>query len=535
MTNGIKSFSVGPFRGINNRLSDFELSSSEGDYVRFATNVDLDDAGHFRRRDGQTLIQALSNPHSLFQASNGRFFVVIGSALYRITLPAYTQTLVKVLANNDRVFYVEHNGDVFFSNGVDSGRIDGDDACWPWALPTPDYSVIELASGVLPAGRYLLAVTYSNADTGEEGGAKPAFSHALMTPGGLRLTLPAAVPGATHLNIYVSACNGAVPCLHGTVPVGTTSYDILSDETTRACLTIGLSPLPAGTGVFFHLGRLGAIVGPVVYYSEPWRAGYCRMSSNFVLFEESVSLVVPAQVGCYIVADKTRWFAGDLNDPSAIVDVLPYSGVPGTAFVSSFDMGVGWFGGAGIVLASPDGQATAVMADNVDLETPESGAAVIIEANGYRKVIACGWALNLTTNAATKYENYDYTAFAGEFGTKSNGIYQLSGTDDYGTLIDAQISLGRLWFGTLAGKRVPKLRLGVDSSQPMAVTVTTPDHPEGFVYSGRWVSAGLREQQVLLGRGLASSWYEVDVANTDGADFVLAHCALDVFQMTRRV
>ena len=525
----LKTASIGPFRGVNNRLPDFALSSEDGDFVRSAVNVDLDDAGRFRRRPGQELVQALTSPHSLFETTDGRFFLVVDAALYRITLPTYSQTLVKVLSTNAETFYVEHNGDVYFSNGTDSGRIASDDAWYPWALPTPNYPAIATIAGGLAPGTYQLALTYSNATTGEEGGAKPALTHELTSTGGIRVTLPGATTGATHVNVYVSACNGDVPCLQTTVLVGTSSVDVTAISTTRACSTIGLSPLPAGTGTFFHMGRLGVIADNCVYFSEPWKAGYYRAFANFIPFPAPVSLVVPSQNGCYIAADQTRWFAGDLANPDSIVDVLPYGAVPGTAFVSVHDTTVGWFGALGVVFASSAGEVVAAMADHISLTPPASGASTVIADNGYRKVVSCGWCVNLATRAATQYDDYAYTSFAGGYGTKADGIYTLSGDE----AVDASMGIGRRDFGTLSGKRIPVLRLGVESERPMVLTVSTPDYPGGFSYPARRVKGSLREQTVTPGQGLVATWFDLSLSNKEGEDFILATVNADVALMRR--
>ena len=183
----------------------------------------------------------------------------------------------------------------------------------------------------------------------------------------------------------------------------------------------------------------------------------------------------------------------------------------------------------------PAGEAVAVMAATIDLTAPASGASCVIIEGGYERAISCGWSLNLTNKAATQYGNFDYSSFAGGYGTQTDGIYQLTGATDNGASIDAAVGLGRLDFGTLAGKHIPKMRLGVESEQPMVATISTPEHPGGYAYEGRWASGDLREQQVLPGRGLEASWFDIALANQDGADFVLATVSADVAPMTRRL
>ena len=86
-----------PFLGQNNRAPDFALHVPKvGDFVRSALNVDIDNKGSITRRNATALVQTLTDAHSLHLASETTGFVVIASALYAITLPTYTQTLVKV-------------------------------------------------------------------------------------------------------------------------------------------------------------------------------------------------------------------------------------------------------------------------------------------------------------------------------------------------------------------------------------------------------------------------------------------------------
>ena len=89
-----------------------------------------------------------------------------------VTLPSYSQTLVKVLSSNARV-YAEHNGDLYYSNGQDCGRIAADNVA-PWALPTPRGRSGRGSRGRRSAGGRGTGSQspYSNSVTGKEGGAK---------------------------------------------------------------------------------------------------------------------------------------------------------------------------------------------------------------------------------------------------------------------------------------------------------------------------------------------------------------------------
>lgn len=530
-----KTQSLGPFLGVNNRLPDFALTlEKKGSYLRSASNVDLDDAGHLRRRTGQTRVQALTNPHSLFETRDGRFFMALSSVLYEVTLPSYTQTLIKVLTNDDPVSYVEHNGDTYYSNGTDSGRIAADNTWYPWALPTPTLPGVSATPGTLPAGHYLVAVTHYNSVTGEESGCGGATAYKLEIPGSLRVSLPGAVTGATHINVYVSATNGEVPCLRATVTAGTSSYIVSELTVSRPCLTMFQEPLPACSGLFMHMGRLGGLVGQTVVYGEPWRPGYYQPVANRIDFEKAVSLVVPAQNGCYVVAELTRWFEGDLANPARIADVLPYPGVPGTAFKAISDETVGWFSSAGVVIADTAGQVSAVMADPIDLTAPATGCSRTTAENGFEKVISCGWAVNLTTKAATTYNSYDYTSFAGDYGTKANGVYQLSGDTDNGGDIVASVGFGKLNFGSENLKTIIAAFFGGSAAAPLRLLLQTPYSPV-YDYRAKWASPDLRMQRATPGKGLVASWFDATLRNEHGADFTLATATFSIFESTRRL
>lgn len=115
------------FLGINNRLPDSALHirtrQIQGDYLKDAVNVDIDNAGRLLRRRTLSLVQAMAGAHSLHMTSDTAGVLVRDSVLYAITLPTYTETLLKILASNAAMSYVEYNGDLYYSNGTDSGRI----------------------------------------------------------------------------------------------------------------------------------------------------------------------------------------------------------------------------------------------------------------------------------------------------------------------------------------------------------------------------------------------------------------------------
>lgn len=523
----MQTLPLGPFLGINNRLPDFALNvKDKGSYLRAADNVEVTNAGNVVRRKAPVLLQAMTAPHSLY----GSFFVR-ASVLYKAAFAPYSETLVKVLSSNDLMSYAVINGDTYYSNGTDSGRISAAGTYYPWALPTPAAPTVTPTTGTLFKGWYQVAVGYVNSVTGEEGGVSASTNYHLTADGGLLITLPAATTGATHINVYVSTVNGSIPMLQTTVATGTASVTINTHTLGRESNQRYEAPLPAGTRLFVHNGRLCSVKGKDLFYSLPYRPGYYLPAENRIPFPEDVSIAVPNQGGVYVASDKTYFFAGqDLGAVEVVRDVLPYGAVPGTEFSVPNKTLAGWFGEKGVVLATPDGQVEAVMSDNIDLTPPDSGFSVVLETRGYRRVVSCGWCLNLDSLAATTYSDWGITSASGGYGTKADGIYTLEGE---GT-VDAFVDLGRQNFGAENLKHMPACYLSVASPEPMMLRVTTPSGDE-YDYLARSSDENLVVQRVDVGKGLRENYYGLKVYNTEGSDFTLASVSFAPVASGRRI
>jgi len=526
-----KTLRLGPYLGINNRLPESALQIAtqqvQGSYLRDALNVEIDNAHRLRRRLGETLIQALTAPHSLFMVDDENGYVVVDSILYSITLPTYSQTLVKILTSNDAMSYLFDGDDLFFSNGTDSGRItDGD--VYPLGLPTPDSPELAGIGGSLLDGKYQVAVSYSNSVTGEEGGVSP-FSVIALTLGGIRVTLPGETPGVTHVNVYLSDPDGEIRKLATTVATGTATVDLTTEATGRDASIRIEEPLPAGR-LFMANGRLCSHAGDKVYVGLPYRYGYYLPAEGYIPFNGDVSNAISCQGGTYIVADQTFWFPGDLGNVENIVQtVLPYGGVPGTAFAFTDKSVVGWFGTKGIVFGATSGEVQAVMTENIDLTAPASGFSVILDSNGYDRVISCGWCVNLENKASTRTD-WALTSASGSYGTAADGIYSLAGGSSPAWAID----FGKIDFGTEQLKYLPTAYLGLISDDTVTLRVETPTQGQ-YDYVSRSYDSTLQIHRIDVGKGLRANWFNLSLLSDTGVDFALASISFTPAASTRRI
>lgn len=501
-------YKLSNFLGINNRLPDSALhirtQRVQGDYLKDAVNVDIDNAGRLLHRKVPQLMQAMSGAHSLHLTSDTAGYLVRDSVLYAVTLPTYSETLLKVLASNAAMSYVEFNGDLYYSNGTDSGRITAG-VVYPLGMVTPDAPAISAIGGSLPPGAYQVAISYVNATTGEEAGISGKSHLELTSQGGVRVTLPAATAGATHLNVYLSQTNGAVAYRAATVAVGTSLVDLISLPSGRQSAERREEPLPAGH-LLLSSGRLCSFVGSTLHVGIPYRPGYFDPINYGVPFPAPISIAVDAQAGIYVAADKTYWLPHD----GVIADVLPYGAVAGTEFSHPDKTIVGWFGEKGIVLATPSGEVQAVMSDNIALTPPASGMSMLID-DEFDRVVSCGWCLNLENRAATTYTGWPFSSFSRGYGTTPTGICTLtSGNADW------SVDFGKVDLGNAQLKHLPNAYLGVESGDVLQLIVN-----DDYTYPARSFNEALKTQRIDVGKGLRGTWFKLKLTGTDGSDFRL--------------
>lgn len=515
--------SIGPFLGINTRLPDFSLRTKEGDFVRDALDCFTDDGGNFHDIAGLDLVQAMSGAHSLRKVGAG-YAMVRASVLYSVTLPAYSETLAKLLTSDAPMSYADFAGSTYFSNGTDSGRIEGG-TVYPMGLDTPATPAVTQVAGSMPAGQYQVAVAYINTATGERGGVSASSNPEIVGTGSLRVTLPATIPGATHVEVYVSTLNGSVPMLAQTVPVGTASADVSASGTGMEASQRFEDVLPAGS-LFMFNGALCSFSGNCVYEGLPFRPGYYLPAEGRIPFPATVTNVVPAQNGVYVVADQTYWISGTrMSKSEQIIDVLPYGGVPNTAFSHPTNSTVGWFGEKGFVVADTQGQVSSPMAEVVTSPVIQSSAVEVIDADGTRLVKACGWCMNLKTFAVTRYDNL-VTSYADGYATKSDGLYALSNKGSAWV-----IDFGKLSMGAEQLKRVPALYIGASSESVISARIQTPQHD--CTYAARASSSSLKIQRVDPGKGLRANWFNLSLLG-DGV-FSLASVSAAAATSDRRI
>jgi len=147
------------------------------------------------------------------------------------------------------------------------------------------------------------------------------------------------------------------------------------------------------------------------------------------------------------------------------------------------------------------------------------------------------WVFNVDNGGTTQYDNYGFNSFA-KRGTEylaaaPDGIYTLSGDDDEGTDISAEISLALSRYATPQAKYFPTIYLGVTSTGKMILKANVDG--TDWLFEANNTTATMANQRVDLGKGLRGSHWHFTILNQNGVDFDLESVEFLPLVSSRRV
>ena len=119
---------VSSFQGLNNVIDPLRQGLS---WLVQADNIDITNTGAIKKRKGYSLALAGSITGAYSTLNFARCYIVNDGVLLAMTSPTTAVTLQSGL-NSAPMYFTEVNEQVFFSNGVDSGIIQPDNAVLPW-------------------------------------------------------------------------------------------------------------------------------------------------------------------------------------------------------------------------------------------------------------------------------------------------------------------------------------------------------------------------------------------------------------------
>ena len=564
------SLKFGPWTaGIVNSARDYTLPKGA---VLDALNVDFTDKGTAVTRRGYSQTVAVDNGHSL-KTLGGKTLMGMGTELHVITAmsPLATTTLRTGL-DGAAISYDERGGEVWWSNGVDSGRCNADNTDHPWVPPAPgNLSAVFAGVGTLPAGTYRVAITHAMSD-GEESVASDIEEITLASAGSITLTLPTATAGTDAFNIYCTVANGKVLQKYSTVAAATASVNIATPPQGRQLRDRAfLKPLPAGTAVCFHGGRLLSLSGEFIYYSKPYDYGVYDPAQDYIVLGAAGSIMASVESGLFVAADRTWFYAGADIATADPTERLAFGAVAGTAFnhPTSASPVAGWYSDEGIVFGAGDGSVTLPQrANGFIAPTADTGATWVRQRNGQVHVVVSldGTAaydskvsddfttarmrydddsttvcMELKGGATSRHSNWYFNSYAtfdgDEYGMDSVGLRLLDGADDEGEAIEATIDLGLIGYDSPQIKSPDSVYVRGKSSDALVVDIALPDEAI-YSYEADRYSATMAVMRHAPMKGLLNQrqqGFNAIVRNQYGCSFEVASAEATIAVSKRRI
>ncbi|MBF0555915.1 MAG: hypothetical protein HQK96_15430 [Nitrospirae bacterium] len=373
--------------GINNFRPKEELAAK---YVAGCQNFDIDGAGKLRSRKGYKRIYA-GDCHSLFSHRGISYFREADTlkSLMRIGSFYVTATLrADIPTGKQQMWYAAANDCIYYSDGVVTGCIQNN-ISRQWGIIPPALPVLNTAGfGILPRGTYLAALTYSRND-GYESGCNGVVE--IDTSGGFYINYAASSdPNVTAINVYVSTRGADTLYLAYTTANAAGTY--LYDGTVQHGVSLNTmfeQPAVAGQLVEYFYGYMLVASGNVLFYSEPYRYESFRYESNFMVFDDRITLLCAVKDGLFVGTDTDVYFLQGTN-PLQVTryNVAGYGAVYGTQFRGKPYADVVYFlSRRGLCRVSTGGQFENLTDDVVYFDAGDSGAGYYREQGGIEQYI----------------------------------------------------------------------------------------------------------------------------------------------------
>jgi hypothetical protein len=384
--------------GINQLADETSLVEEEVMFVRSATNVDIDTAGNFSRRKGQTLRLSGSKYHSLYSSQRGWLMVCNGPDLGILDTDTYTFTALVTMADNYLLSYTEMNGVLYAMSPKFSCRFPVGSATFTTIgvpLPTVDVEFSVLGYGNFEEGTYGIAYTIVSAE-GEESPLSDLVTLDLAAGQGILGSMFSVAAGYKY-RVYVTTANGDV--LHQAIEfdADTVSQEITVPEEGREPETMGMQLLEYGYTIRNHNSRLLVAAKDYVYFSEPFRP-HLMMPSNYLRVTGFPTMMESVGTGVFI-ADRhgVRFYRGEDPTQWEEEEASPERAVYGTSIVLSgsffdeelaqFDEVALWLSPHGYQLGLPTGEVLRLNASQVYIPEYSQGCVTTSVVNGRKQVI----------------------------------------------------------------------------------------------------------------------------------------------------
>lgn len=387
--NTMSGININSFTGMNNVKVKENFFVAKGvTEPRILLNCNVDQTGRLVKRAGTTLYIILPFAHSLW-ACKSCMLCVADCRLYR-NVQGVAVDVGAVDGPVSPVSYLEVEGKVYASNPFWKGIFDPENnTISSWGVTPPPGPMMLSTSGGLPAGTY--GVCYTNHEGDEMSGNGPIAMITLSDIGGIQLLNRPA--GAT---VWITDANESIFSRVGAVDA---IVDLPYVEPLPSFLC---SPPPFMENLCYAFGRIWGSCKNSIYYSEPFRFGWFKLTSNRFDYEDDVTMIASVDTGLFIgLKHMTHFLAG--TEPGKMVqqdvgagavkgtliycDNMPYlADIMGTDQKVISDVPV-WRAEDGIVAGNVVGRVFNLTKNKLRMGAPEHGASLYRDLNGTIQIL----------------------------------------------------------------------------------------------------------------------------------------------------
>lgn len=233
-----------------------------------AMDVDIDDEGWVQTRPGTSSLATLTAGKRAY-SSLGLLLVHDSDKIVSINpSTGAATTRVSGISTTHPVQFHTFGGQIYWTNRVQSGRILAAGTALNWGMAAPPSPTLTTTAGDLPAGRYLVAATYTDA-SGVESGAGKVTAITVDGTKDISATLVVNDTNATNIRFYISGPDGTEVFWTKTVAVAAVPTTLTNEKLSRFPLKTQhmTGPVP-GSGVFSYKGIIGTHYGNWVFLSS---------------------------------------------------------------------------------------------------------------------------------------------------------------------------------------------------------------------------------------------------------------------------
>lgn len=301
--------------GVDNRSRETALPDSA---LRDCENMDITREGTLMSRRG--LSRLLSGAcHSLFALPSGAGILLVQNG--QLSRSGGGE-MVELLSVNPTapMHYAELNGEVYFTNGSEQGRIDASGSLAPWGLPAPPPPRVEVVSGAFRAGT--LRVTQAAVVDGLESGAPEPTVVAVPDGGGVRVT----VPTGADFAVYATGVDGDVFRQAALVPSGGT-ITIGGPVAGRVLDSLLAVQPPAGSTLTPFKGRLWISVGELLFFTSDLSQHWLFPDRDSFLFDSPIRATAAVEDGLFVGTKRAVHFLSGTDPSQMTMRTIAHAGL----------------------------------------------------------------------------------------------------------------------------------------------------------------------------------------------------------------